>query len=180
MAPTLPDIPATVTVEPGSGHSQTADSIEVMRKYGTTENDMPASLQRELMAQVGFASIRQYLRISQLPLEDIGTWDGAIDQVRHNISLTYESTVGMTSIVVATKSGGAFDDPVPIDRISASLLELASVLDRHKQRPVTPVIEAAPREDADESFREATTEAHDIDDPVKDRGPVDGGESNRT
>lgn len=122
-----------ITIEPGAGHSTTADSIEVMRKYGTTEKDMPASLQRSLMNEAGFGKVRQYLRLSQMPLGDIATLDGTLDQVRHNVSLTYESANGMTSIVVATKAPASRLRSVPTAAISASLLKLASAVELQKR-----------------------------------------------
>jgi SAM-dependent methyltransferase len=121
-----------LTIEPGAGHSTTADSIEVMRKFGTTEKDMPASLQRELMRKAGFGTVRQYLRLSQLPMENIGTLSGSLDQVRHNVSLAYESANGMTSIVVAVKSADGESSDVPTAKISGALLQLASAVDRQR------------------------------------------------
>jgi 2-polyprenyl-3-methyl-5-hydroxy-6-metoxy-1,4-benzoquinol methylase len=118
-----------ITVEPGVGHSQTADSIEVMRKYGTTEKDMPASLQRELMKRAGFGQITQHVRLSLLPIEDIGTLPGAMNQVRHKISLAYESSMGMTSIVVAKKGPPGHSISTNDKSISAALLSLAAAHD---------------------------------------------------
>lgn len=122
-----------VTVEPGDGHSKTADSIEVMRKYGTTEKDMPACWQRELMAQAGFGEITQHIRLSQLPIEDISTVSGAIGQARAGLSLAYEASKGMTSIVVAKKYRGK-PPFVKTSQISDALLSLAVAHDQQVQK----------------------------------------------
>lgn len=120
-----------ITVEPGAGHSQTADSIEVMRKYGTTEKDMPFSLQLELMQRAGFRSVRQYTRLSQLPLSPVSTCAGSLGQVRHALSLAYGSATGLTSIAVAVKAATA-EHPVEAPRkIADALLALSVVHDQH-------------------------------------------------
>lgn len=120
-----------ITVEPGAGHSQTTDSIEVMRKYGTTEKDMPFSLQLDLMRRAGFSSIRQYPRLSQLPLSSLSTRAGAIGQVQHALSLAYGSATGLTSIAVAFKADAAGPPVEAQETIATALLALSVVHDQH-------------------------------------------------
>lgn len=120
-----------ITVEPGAGHSQTADSIEVMRKYGTTEKDMPFSLQIELMQRAGFRSVQQYARLSQLPLSPLSTRTGAMSQVRHALSLAYGSATGLTSIAVAMKDETTEQPVEAPGKIAEALLALAAVHDQH-------------------------------------------------
>lgn len=110
-----------VTVEPGAGHSTSPDSIAVMAKYGTTEKDMPFSLQREMMLRAGFTRIEQYTRVSQLPTEDISSLQGSLRQLRHGFSIGYGSATGLTSIVLARKIAGA-RSALPGDTISKALL----------------------------------------------------------
>ncbi len=55
----LSDGGVVVTIEPGVGHSTSAESMEVMRKYGTTEKDMPFSLQKNMMYEAGFGVVEQ-------------------------------------------------------------------------------------------------------------------------
>jgi SAM-dependent methyltransferase len=106
----LSDRGVVVTIEPGVGHSSTTDSVEVMRKYGTTEKDMPFSHQNRMMKEVGFRVVEQYVRLSQLQLENMATFSGALRQVRHGVALGYGSATGSTSVVMARKcatgSGG--------------------------------------------------------------------------
>lgn len=92
-----------VTVEPGTGHSTSADSLEVMRKYGTTEKDMPYSRQRRLMRDVGFSKVRRYLRVSQLVTTEIATPRGVLMQIIRAMALGARTAIGKTSIVVAVK-----------------------------------------------------------------------------
>lgn len=120
-----------ITVEPGAGHSQTADSIEVMRKYGTTEKDMPFSLQLDLMQRAGFRSIRQYPRLSQLPVSALNTRAGAVSQVRHALSLAYGSVTGLTSIAVAIKDDVAEQPLEAKEQIAEALLALSVAHDLH-------------------------------------------------
>jgi SAM-dependent methyltransferase len=94
-----------VTIEPGAGHSTTEDSLETMRKYGTTEKDMPFFHQKKLMQKAGFDLVEQYIRLSQLPVENIATLNGSLRQVRHGVTLGYGSATGLTSVVVARKTG---------------------------------------------------------------------------
>lgn len=93
-----------LTVEPGKGHSQTQDSLEAMAKYGTTEKDMPFSLQKEMMEAVGFSKITQYYRLSELPLEEVTTEDKITRQKQHFEALSHIThQEGFTSIVIAIK-----------------------------------------------------------------------------
>jgi len=120
-----------ITVEPGAGHSRTADSIEVMRKYGTTEKDMPFSLQFELMQRAGFRSVRQYTRLSQLPLSSVNTSAGSLRQVRDALSLAYGSASGLTSIALAVKADAAEQPVEAPETIAGALLALSVVHDQH-------------------------------------------------
>lgn len=51
-----------ITIEPGRGHSTSADSLDAVAKYGTTEKDMPYSIQKKHMERAGFTNIKQYPR----------------------------------------------------------------------------------------------------------------------
>ncbi len=92
-----------ITIEPGVGHSTSPDSLEAMKKFGTTEKDMEYSRQAKLMREAGFGSIRQYLRLSQLSLEDVATESGNIKQREHFEALSFATVNGLTSLVVAVK-----------------------------------------------------------------------------
>ncbi len=113
-----------VTAEPGVGHSQTEDSINVMKKYGTTEKDMPFSLQKELMLKAGFGVVEQYPRLTQLPLCEISHPEGAIGQIKHAISLAYGSATGLTSIVLARKVSATESDQIDMQGVAATMLDL--------------------------------------------------------
>lgn len=107
----LSDDGVFITVEPGAGHSQTADSIQAMEKYGTTEKDMPFSLQREMMEEIGFGTVERYVRLSQLTIENVSSLEGSLAQVRHGFTLAYGSATGLTSIVVARKKAAGSHVP---------------------------------------------------------------------
>jgi 2-polyprenyl-3-methyl-5-hydroxy-6-metoxy-1,4-benzoquinol methylase len=92
-----------ITLEPGRGHSMTPESIEAMKKFGTTEKDMEYSHQAKLMSEAGFGSIRQYLRLTQLPLQDTATRVGLLKQSEYFEGLSYATANGLTSLVVAVK-----------------------------------------------------------------------------
>ena len=109
-----------VTIEPGIGHSLTHESIEVMRKYGTTEKDMPFAHQKELAQQAGFDVVEQYIRISQLPLENIETFKGSLHQIVHAVNLSHISSAGHTSIMVAKKLSFQKKDTSLMDRVASS------------------------------------------------------------
>ena len=93
-----------ITIEPGRGHSQTEDSLETMKKYGTPEKDMPFLWQKQLMKEAGFSSVEQYIKLSELPLEDISSSTGTSLQTEHFNALSANTChEGFTSIVVAIK-----------------------------------------------------------------------------
>lgn len=81
-----------VTIEPGRGHSRSADSLQAVEKYGTTEKDMPYSRQRRAMDQAGFISVRQFPRASSLRNSFIR---GCVNYLR--------CIAGASSVVVAKK-----------------------------------------------------------------------------
>ena len=72
-----------LTAEPGSGHSQAESSVKIIELMGTTENDMPFACQKELLLAAGFSEVRQYLRLSELPLEAVSTEGGRAWQGVH-------------------------------------------------------------------------------------------------
>ena len=109
-----------VTIEPGIGHSITHESIEVMRKYGTTEKDMPFAHQKICAQKAGFDVVEQYIRISQLPLENIATFNGSLHQILHAVNLSYISSTGHTSIMVAKKLPFQKNDTSVMDRAASS------------------------------------------------------------
>ena len=91
-----------VTAEPGAGHSRTASSMQAVERFGTTEEDMPFSKQRDLMIKAGFREVRQYLRLSELPLAPVGK--SPQEQTAHFSALTHNTArEGFTSIVEALK-----------------------------------------------------------------------------
>jgi hypothetical protein len=77
--------------------------LDAIKKFGTTEKDMEYSHQAKLMRQAGFGSIRQYLRLNQLLLEDVATTAGIAKQSQHFNGLTSATANGLTSVVVAVK-----------------------------------------------------------------------------
>ncbi len=103
----LSDSGILVTIEPGAGHSSTEDSLAVMRKYGTTEKDMPFSHQKDLMKKVGFGVVEQYIRLSQIPVKNIASVDGLIMQLWHAFTHEYSTTRGFTSVILARKTNVA-------------------------------------------------------------------------
>jgi hypothetical protein len=84
------------------------------------------------MQKAGFSEVRQYIRLNQLPLENLGTREGALAQVRHGLTVGYGSATGLTSIVVAHKSGTAAALTAE-SQIAESLLDLSAVHDRFIQ-----------------------------------------------
>jgi SAM-dependent methyltransferase len=92
-----------ISMEPGAGHSTTEATRDVVAKFGTTEKDMPYERQAELLRAAGFVQIRQYLRLSQLPLECVATEEGHSAQWAHFTALTEATKHGLTSVVVAVK-----------------------------------------------------------------------------
>jgi SAM-dependent methyltransferase len=129
----LSDDGILVTIEPGAGHSITEDSLEVMRKYGTTEKDMPFVHQKMLMQRAGFGTVEQYNRLSQLPIENIATLNGSLRQVRHGVTLGYGSSTGQSSIVGARKTGRALTEGDDNHNISKTLMSLSVVYDKFLQ-----------------------------------------------
>lgn len=93
-----------ITMEPGRGHSTSPHSIEAVQRFGTTEKDMEFDRQRQLMVAAGFSDVRQYYRLSELPLERVDTREGQEMQARHFSALSvHTQEQGFTSIVVAAK-----------------------------------------------------------------------------
>jgi SAM-dependent methyltransferase len=95
-----------ITAEPGAGHSQQSYSLQAIERFGTNEKDMEYNRQLSLMKSAGFAEVRQYLRLSELPLVPVNldAAAGQFVQVRSLASNTI--TLGLTSIVVAVKNEG--------------------------------------------------------------------------
>ena len=91
-----------ITIEPGKGHSETIGAIDATRKYGTTEKDMPFELQKLLMQRAGFSEIKQYYRLSMLPLENV-TFEGEISkQIEHFTALMINTyTEGLLALCSA-------------------------------------------------------------------------------
>lgn len=92
-----------ISVEPGAGHSTTEATRDVVAKFGTTEKDMPYAYQAELLLAAGFTTIRQYLRLSQLPLEPLASEEGSSKQWAHFQAWTEGTRNGLTSVVIAVK-----------------------------------------------------------------------------
>jgi SAM-dependent methyltransferase len=94
-----------ITMEPGRGHSQSQEAQDAIRDYGTTEKDMEFEHQARLMRQAGFATVRQYLRLSQLPTEDLQTEAGRTLQPAHMNALFQNTlTLGSSCVAVAEKA----------------------------------------------------------------------------
>jgi SAM-dependent methyltransferase len=91
-----------VTAEPGVGHSKAEGSIQAKQRFGTTEEDMPFLYQYQMMMDAGFRGVRQYLRLSELPLVPFDKASGGqlinFSALAHNTEFN-----GFTSFVVATK-----------------------------------------------------------------------------
>ena len=92
-----------ISIEPGVGHSTTAATLDVVAKFGTTEKDMPYSYQAQLLRAAGFATVQQYLRLSQLPLEPLTNEEERSKQRAHFQTWTEGTRNGLTSVVVAIK-----------------------------------------------------------------------------
>jgi hypothetical protein len=74
-----------------------------MSKFGTTEKDMEFARQFPLMREAGFVEVRQYLRLSELPLVPVNV-DAAAGQSAQFAGLTWHTTKeGLTSIIVGLK-----------------------------------------------------------------------------
>jgi SAM-dependent methyltransferase len=81
-----------ITIEPGRGHSTAAYSLDAVAKFGTTEKDMPYSIQKKHMKRAGFSNVSQHPRAS--PIRS-SPWRGMIDSFR--------LALGSSSVVVAIK-----------------------------------------------------------------------------
>ena len=81
-----------ITIEPGSGHSTSENSLDAVAKYGTTEKDMPYSVQKRHMLRAGFSGVKQHPRKAFMPT-------GALQLAR----LHWRLFRGYSSVVVATK-----------------------------------------------------------------------------
>jgi SAM-dependent methyltransferase len=93
-----------VTLEPGRGHGEDAHTRQVVRDFGVTEKDMEFSVQERLMHEAGFSIVRQYYRLSELPLEDVSSEKGRARQIEQFTTLyAYTLVAGSTSFVVAIK-----------------------------------------------------------------------------
>lgn len=93
-----------ITAEPGKGHSQAESSLYIIELCGTTENDMPFEHQKELLLAAGFREARQYLRLSELPLEVVSGEAGRARQAEHFRALDiHTAEQGFTSFVVGVK-----------------------------------------------------------------------------
>jgi SAM-dependent methyltransferase len=94
-----------VTAEPGRGHAEFVETLEVVRDFGVTEKDMEFSLQKRLMHEAGFSEVRQYYRLSELVSKDVSSLRGRAAQNNHfGILRTITRDAGFTSIVVAIKN----------------------------------------------------------------------------
>jgi SAM-dependent methyltransferase len=82
-----------ITIEPGRGHSTATYSLDAVAKYGTTEKDMPYSLQKKHMQRAGFASVKQYSRAA--------TSGGSPSR---RLLEPLRLALGFSSVVVARKS----------------------------------------------------------------------------
>ena len=59
---------------------------------------MPFFRQKMLMQKAGFGLVEQYIRLSQVPLENIATLNGSLRQVKHGVELGYASATGLTAL----------------------------------------------------------------------------------
>jgi hypothetical protein len=63
--------------------------------------------QKRLMLSAGFSDVRQYYRLSELPLERVDTPEGREMQAQHFSALSIHTVEqGFTSIVVGAKTAG--------------------------------------------------------------------------
>ena len=96
-----------LSIEPGVGHSVSPPTLDVVAKFGTNEKDMPYEHQARMLTAAGFTDVRQFLRLSQLPLEDIAKESSMLRQQQHVKALFDGSRNGLTSIIVAIKGADA-------------------------------------------------------------------------
>lgn len=95
-----------VSIEPGTGHSTSPPTVDVVAKFGTNEKDMPFAHQARLLKAAGFSEVRQFLRLSQLQLEDLANEPPGRQQ--QNLQAVIDgSRNGLTSIIVAVKGTDA-------------------------------------------------------------------------
>ena len=93
-----------ITIEPGVGHSTSPESLWAMENYGTTEKDMEYARQAELMRKAGFHKVRQYFRLSYIPLKDISTKFGNRIQLNSCDSMLQMTANGYSSLVIGVKA----------------------------------------------------------------------------
>ena len=60
-----------ISIEPGIGHSKSAESNKAKEMYGVTEKDMPPVLITKLGKKAGFRKVKIYLRQNNHPIEII-------------------------------------------------------------------------------------------------------------
>jgi ubiquinone/menaquinone biosynthesis C-methylase UbiE len=93
-----------LAMEPGKGHSQTEDTKRTVKKYGTTEKDMPFTYIKNILQDVGFKEIKQFIRLRQLALLDLSQPINRQNQKNIFQRLLYETTEnGLTSLILAKK-----------------------------------------------------------------------------
>jgi SAM-dependent methyltransferase len=93
-----------LAVEPGRGHSRSKEATDAVRKYGTTERDMPFNYVKRVLVKKGFREVKQYMRLKQLSLFDLSKPTDGLRQLRHFVWLTLKmARLGATSIIVAQK-----------------------------------------------------------------------------
>jgi 2-polyprenyl-3-methyl-5-hydroxy-6-metoxy-1,4-benzoquinol methylase len=93
-----------IIMEPGAGHSKTEDSMAAVRKYGTSEHDMPFSYFAPILTKAGFKDVKQFIRVRQLSLINLSNPVGPFEQIQHAVGLAYETALnGLTSLATARK-----------------------------------------------------------------------------
>jgi SAM-dependent methyltransferase len=93
-----------LAMEPGTGHAKAPYSIDAMKKYGTTEKDMPYAHLRDLLKKAGFREIQQYLRLSAFPVEDLSAPLGRFRQKLHfRTLLSHTLKAGHSCLIVGRK-----------------------------------------------------------------------------
>jgi len=91
-------------MEPGKGHSQTEATMTTVKKYGTTEKDMQFTYIKNILKDVGFKEIKQFIRLRQLALLDLSQPINRQKQKNIFQRLLYETTEnGLTSLILAKK-----------------------------------------------------------------------------
>ncbi len=95
-----------ITLEPGRGHSDSAESIRTMQQFGTTERDMPPSTIIAAGRAVGFASHAVHERPIDPPLITTGRWprpSTIVGAARRWISRTAPLALSRSQLVVLHK-----------------------------------------------------------------------------